>query len=179
MVANHYIQFIKLKDATKMRRLTLTHILEFYDIPQIITASDPTGTNYLCTLYEKDDDCYRYIGVQISVPRLRAFIGGQLDLRDAYLHPEVDNALYVVEVKQESLIATTLLSPEEVTEAMLPQPGYFFDATDMAEEAGSATDTYQLEVPAQDRLTFSTLIARMGWPVSTLRNAIGGKAAVL
>ncbi len=161
-----------------MRRLTLTHTLEFYDVPQIMTAADATGTNYLCTLYQKDDNSYRYIGVQISVPRLMAFIGGQLDLRDAYLHPEVDNALYLVEVKQESLIATIMLSPEEVTEDMLPQPGYYFDASDTTEEVGSATDTYQLEVPAQDRLTFSTLIARMGWPVSTLRKAIG-KVAVL
>lgn len=59
-----------------------------------------------------------------------AFIGGQLDLRDAYLHPEVDNALYLIEAKQENLAATTLLQPNEITEEMLPEAGYFFDPED-------------------------------------------------
>ncbi len=108
-----------------MRQLTLIKTLEFYDVPQILTAADATGTNYLCTLFSKTDDSYKYIGVQISEPRLMAFIGGQLDLRDAYLHPEVDNAVYLVEEKQENLSATTILQPSDVTEDMLPEAGYF------------------------------------------------------
>ena len=94
-----------------MRPLSLINTLEYYDVPQILTAADATGTNYLCTLFNQDADGYQYIGVQISEPRLMAFIGGQLDLRDAYLYPEVENALYLVEAKQESLSATTLLQP--------------------------------------------------------------------
>ena len=89
--------------AADMRQLTLIKTLEFYDVPQILTAADATGTNYLCTLFNKTVEGYEYIGVQISEPRLMAFIGGQLDLRDAYLHPEVDNALYLIEAKQEIL----------------------------------------------------------------------------
>lgn len=161
-----------------MRRLTLTATLEYYDVPQIITAADATGTRYLCTLYEQAADACRYLGVQISEPRLMAFIGGQLDLRDAYRHPEVDNALYVVEVSGEALTATTLLQPADLTEAMLPEAGYYYDATDLTEEAAPDTDTYQLEVPAHDRITFSTLIARMGWPVLSLRKNIGKVAAL-
>ena len=107
-----------------------------------------------------------------------AFVGGQLDLRETYTHPEVDNALYLVEVRKESLEATTLLQPEELTEAMLPLSGYFFDSADLSDNSETATDTYQLEVPTRDRLTFSTIMARMGWPVSSLRKTIG-KVAVL
>ena len=44
---------------------------------------------------------------------------------------------------------------------MLPEAGYFFDASYMSDEAESQTDTYQLEVPAHDRITFSILIGRM------------------
>ena len=161
-----------------MRRLTLTATLEYYDVPQIITAADATGTRYLCTLYEQTTDVCRYLGVQISEPRLMAFVGGQLDLRDAYRHPEVDNALYIVEVSGETLTATTILQPDELTEAMLPEAGYYYDAADLTEEAAPDTDTYQLEVPARDRITFSTLIARMGWPVLSLRKTIGKVAAL-
>lgn len=152
-----------------MRQLTLIQTLEHYDVPQILTAADATGTRYLCTLYGHTSEGYQYIGVQISEPRLMAFIGGQLDLRDAYLNPEVENALYRIEVQQEAITATALLQPEDVTENMLPEPNYYYDANDVSDDADSATDTYQLEVPARDRVTFSTITARMGWPAFSLR----------
>ena len=163
-----------------MRPLTLIHTLEYYDVPQIMVAADATGTNYLCTLYGNDEERgYLYLGVQISEPRLMAFVGGQLDLRDVYVHPEVENALYVVTAKQETLTATTILQPQNLTEDMLPEAGYFYDSSDLADEAEPQTDTYQLEVPAHDRITFSTLISRMGWRASSLRNVLKGKTAIL
>ena len=163
-----------------MRPLTLIHTLEYYDVPQIMVAADATGTNYLCTLYGNDEESgYLYLGVQISEPRLMAFIGGQLDLRDAYIHPEVENALYTVTVKKEELTANPVMQPQEVTEDMLTEAGYFYDASDLTDEADPATDTYQLEVPSHDRITFSTLISRMGWRASSLRKALKEKVAVL
>lgn len=162
-----------------MRPLTLINTLEYYDVPQIIVAADATGTNYLCTLYKADKESgYFYLGVQISEPRLMAFVGGQLDLRDAYIHPEVENALYAVTAKQEVLTATTILQPQDITEDMLPEPGYYYDTSDLADETDTQTDTYQLEVPAHDRITFSTLISRMGWRALSLRNVLKSKAAI-
>lgn len=178
MVAHKTIPNIKRQNATDMRPLTLTNTLEYYDVPQIFTAADATGTRYLCTLFKQTTDGYHYLGVQISEPRLMAFIGGQLDLCDAYMHPEVDNALYLVEAHDDTITATNLLQPSDVTEAMLPEAGYYYDATDLNDEAEPATDTYQLEVPARDRITFSTLIARMGWPALSLRKTIGKVAAL-
>ena len=52
------------------------------------------------------------------------------------------------------------------------------DASDLADETEPQTDTYQLEVPAHDRITFSTLISRMGWRALSLRNVLKGKAAI-
>ena len=80
MVAHPRIPDVEPKHARNMRQLTLTATLEYYDVPQIITATDATGTRYLCTLYAHEADGYHYLGVQISEPRLMAFIGGQLDL---------------------------------------------------------------------------------------------------
>lgn len=162
-----------------MRPLILINILEYYDVPQILVAADATGTNYLCTLYKNDaKEGYLYLGVQISEPRLMAFVGGQLDLREAYVHPEVENALYVVTAKQEVLTATTILQPQDISDDMLPETGYFYDPSDLADEADLQTDTYQLEVPAHDRITFSTLISRMGWRALSLRNVLKGKVAI-
>ena len=86
-------------------------------------------------------------------------------MRTVYTAPEVENALYIVEAKEAQLAATSLLNPQDITEEMLPEKGYVFDGTDIVEDAESQTDMYQLEVPANDRMTFSTLIARMGWRV--------------
>lgn len=178
MVAHYIIPNVEPKYAADMRPLTLINTLEFYDVPQILAAADATGTNYLCTLFKQAEGCYQYIGVQISEPRLMAFIGGQLDLRDAYIHPEVENAIYLVEAKEEKLTATTNLLSEDITEDMLPEAGYFFDSEDLADDVDMQTDTYQLEVPTHDRITFSTLIARMGWRASSIRNAIRKVAAL-
>lgn len=161
-----------------MRPLSLIQTLEFYDVPQIVTAMDATGTRYLCTLFEQDDNVCRYLGVQISEPRLKAFVGGQLDLRSAYTHPEVENAVYLVEARHAKMVATDTLAPQEIKEEMLPEHGYIYDAADMNEDAGLTTDTYQLEVPADDRITFSTIISRMGWRALSLGKNIG-KVAVL
>ena len=71
-----------------------------------------------------------------------------------------------------------MLQPSELTETMLPEAGYFFDASDLTDDAEGQTDTYQLEVPAQDRVTFSTLISRMGWRASSLGKTLRKIAAL-
>ena len=162
-----------------MRPLTLMQTLEYYDVPQIIVATDAMGTRYLCTLFDSiEEEGYKYIGVQISEPRLMAFIGGQLDLREAYLHPEVENAVYLVVAQKGTLTATTLLQQQDITENMLPEAGYFFDTSELVEEENPTLDTYQLEVPVHDRVTFSTLVSRMGWRASSIRKTMD-KVAVL
>lgn len=162
-----------------MRQLALSQILDYYDVPQIFVATDATGVRYLCTLYDQSKtNGFKYIGVQISEPRLLAFVGGQLDLRDAYLHPEVENAVYYVTVKDELITATAPIPQQDITEDMLPEAGYFFDASDWADDNESVSDTYQLEVPVRDRMTFSTLVSRMGWRALSLHKTVG-KVAVL
>lgn len=160
-----------------MRQLTLNQVFEYYDVPQIMMATDATGTRYLCTLFDCSESTgYQYVGVQISEPRLMAFLGGQLDLREAYLHPEVENALYLVNARDEVLTANEVLHKEDLNEEMLPDSGYYYDASDLVEDDGPALDTYQLEVPVHDRNTFSTLVSRMGWRAFSLRNSSGNVA---
>ena len=162
-----------------MRQLTLNQVFEYYDVPQIMMATDATGTRYLCTLFGSSESAgYQYVGVQISEPRLMAFLGGQLDLREAYLYPEVENALYLVDARDEVLTAKEVLHKEDLNEEMLPDSGYYYDASDLVEDNGPALDTYQLEVPIRDRNTFSTLVSRMGWRAFSLRNS-SGKVAIL
>ena len=107
--------------------LTLIKTFEYYDVPQILVAADATGTNYLCTLFKNDAESgYHYLAVQISEARLASFTDGQLDLREAYIHPESEKALYLVTACQGLLNLSTLIKTRDVTEEMLPEAGYTF-----------------------------------------------------
>lgn len=147
-----------------MRKLTLKKILDYYDFPQIFVADDAMGTNYLCLLFAHDSDGFKYMGVQVSQQRLDTYIKGKLDLRDAYLSPEAENAVFLVTVKSQIITAARQLQPSEITEDMLPEKDYFFDVDDYIDDEASI-DRYQLDVPTKDRETFTTLISRMGWKV--------------
>jgi hypothetical protein len=57
----------------------------------------------------------------------------------SYVHPEVENALYIFTAKQEVLTATTPLRPQDISEEMLPETGYFYDASELADEAEQST----------------------------------------
>ena len=56
--------------------------------------------------------------------------------------------------------------------------GYYYDPSDIQENAESEMDTYQLKVPAHDRATFSTLMSRMGWIASSLKKNLGKIASL-
>ena len=112
-----------------MRTLTLNKVLDYYDFPQIFVADDAERTHYLCLLFGYDDiHRFQYIGVQISKQRLGNYVAGKLDLRDAYLKPERGNAVFLVVVKDKKITAVKQLQGIEITEDMLPEKGYYFDA---------------------------------------------------
>jgi hypothetical protein len=65
-----------------------------------------------------------------------------------------------------------LLQQSDLKESMLPEAGYYFDSSDLCDDSESLADTYQLEVPVHDRVTFSTLISRMGWHASSIGKSL-------
>lgn len=144
-----------------MRHLILRQTLEFYDVPQIFVAQDTMRVNYLCLLYAQNDAC-EYIAVQVSELRLDQFTQGKTDLRQMFLDPEQDNSTFHVTVSNERIIADRLLQPADITEDMLPEPGYYFDAEDAA-QTDDNIDTLQLSIPTSDRGFLADIVCRMGW----------------
>lgn len=143
-----------------MRHLILRRTLEFYDVPQIFVAQDTMRVNYLCLLYAQND-AYEYIAVQVSELRLDNFVSGHLDLRQMFLEPEQDNSIFHVSVRDEHITADRLLQPDDITEDMLPEPGYYFAADDAVPSEN--IDTLQLSIPASDRGFLADIVRRMGW----------------
>lgn len=147
-------------------------ILEFYDVPKVIMSKDATKIHYMCMFFNQIADRHQYLGIQISKPHLMAYIEGQLDLRNIYLHPKIENTFYPVEIKKRYLTATRQIQPQELSEKMLPKANYHYDDSDITDGKEILIEFYKIEVPVQDRITFSILIACMKCHASSVRNTI-------
>lgn len=116
-----------------MRTLNLIKILEFYDVPQLFLAADKFGAKYICMMIQFDHEIgFQYLSVQISDERLDSFLSGRLDLRNLYLHPEVEDAFYKVVVRNQ-IIKADFFDREDITEQVLPEEGYFYEEDDDAD----------------------------------------------
>ncbi|MCQ2335382.1 MAG: hypothetical protein MJZ89_06045 [Paludibacteraceae bacterium] len=149
--------------------------LEFYDVPQLFVAADRLGVNYLCVLYKQDTE-YHYLGVQLSELKLQSYLAGQLDLRMAYTSPEQENTLFEVVVANKKIQVKTALTQEDITDEMLPAPGFYHSPADAID--ANATDTMELSIPVADRGFLADMAQRMGWIASTIKQGIS-KVAVL
>lgn len=117
-----------------MRTLQLNKILEYYDVPQILIATDAIGVHYLCVLYNYlENGGYQYLAMQIALEKLTSFINGHEDLRDLFETPAVEDCYYNVIVVNGVLKASPLLRTD-ITEDMLPFEGYSFDSDSQEED---------------------------------------------
>ncbi|KJR42988.1 hypothetical protein MCHI_001114 [Candidatus Magnetoovum chiemensis] len=70
-------------------RIKLESVLIYHDVPVLFVGIDNIKTNYLCQLVEKDVDEDIFICVQISKKRLKSVLMGSIDLREAFINPEI------------------------------------------------------------------------------------------
>lgn len=126
-----------------MRTLRLTKILEFYDVPQLFLATDQLNSNFICMMTEFIAGTgYLYFAVQVSENKLRDFLMGEEDLRQLYLHPEVEDAYFKVTVHNQTISAESF-SRNDITEKILPGEGYFYEEDDDAENYELIAKTQQ------------------------------------
>jgi len=144
-------------------------------VPHLFVATDAMSVNYLCVLYNHSDG-YDYIGVQVSELRLRNFLAGIIDLRLMFTDAEMDNCIYHVVVKDECISADRLMQSSEISDDMLPDAGYYFDAEDA--DLDNNLETLEIKLPARDCGFFADMARRMGWNAKTINQAFR-KIAVL
>lgn len=109
-----------------MIKLRITRILDYYDVPQLFVAEDVIGTRYLCLLYDIESDGeLKVIGVAVSSPKLNDFVKGHIDLLTMFTSPEMEGAIFQVQMKEEGIFAVQYSG--HLDDSMLPDEGYFFD----------------------------------------------------
>ena len=109
-------------------KIYLRDILLDYDTPQLFVARDSVGTNYVCMLVEQNEDFDRFTCISISDQKLVQFTNGQIDLRDIFLTPEI-NQFYQVNIHdyQSNYFESIPLEIEELPQAWLPDEGVFIN----------------------------------------------------
>lgn len=132
--------------------LTIDKIIDFYDVPQIITAKDIFGTSFLCLLYSDEPTC-KYTGVKIPDARLSQFVTGKIDLRSIFTNSEDDS--YFDMWMEGQTIKCEQLAIKQLDESKLPAPGYYHE--------GDGLEKITLEVPISDKQSFTEIISRFGW----------------
>ncbi len=74
-----------------VRQLQRNETLVYFDMPQLFYASDPIGLDYRCLLVSTDEKEDTYLCTPISLPRLKQFLYGFLDLRIVFENPETQD----------------------------------------------------------------------------------------
>ena len=129
-----------------MRILRITKVLEIYDVPQLFLATDQFGSNIICMMIEFNHEIgYIYFAVQVSEGKLRDFLLGEKDLRNLYEYPESDDAYFKVIVKDQTITAE-FFPKNNVSEAILPTGGYFYEKDEESEDYELIAKTQQEQV---------------------------------
>lgn len=101
------------------RPLKHTQTLVYFDGPQLIVATDPVGTKYLCMLTEQLEERDEFVCAPISDLRLTEFEQGRLDLLRIFENPEMGE-LYVGSFEHSAD------EPSFVVELVPEIPGYWY-----------------------------------------------------
>lgn len=106
--------------------LTLLKTLYFYDVPQLVLLENTTlGEKYLCLLY--DDEAMSYVSIRISESRVASLMQGHINLREAYIKPEL-NHYYTVTHNEEGGYLLDEQNTINLSEDLLPESGFYLPA---------------------------------------------------
>lgn len=115
------------------RPLRHAQTLVYYDGPQLIVATDPVGTKYLCMLTEELEERDKFVCVAVSSTRLTEFKDGTLDLLQIFYNPETGE-LHEGDVEYSADEFSLAVEPvREIPEHWYPQEGFFLAPREDAE----------------------------------------------
>lgn len=107
------------------KKLNISQILVYYDMPELFIATDEVDTNFICLLLEVTENSPSYLSTAISANRLSSFFKGQLELRQILIEPEI-NDWYAFNIDNESIIAERT-DIKNFPEIYLPEPGFYLN----------------------------------------------------
>lgn len=96
----------------------------YYDVPELIISNDNIGTNYLCLLIEEYENNLNYLSIPISEKRLAQFKVGDIDLKNIFAFPEL-NEPFIISLLDEDTLEFQSYLTGSIKEDWLPEDGFF------------------------------------------------------
>lgn len=107
---------------TKLGKLEVLEIYEFYDIPRLFLCSNQYGHYYLVLSVSETDEDHTWIYAAISKQRLKAVRAGKVDLHNAFKQTEDACVFKVTTMSTEPDTVTTVMC-DELSSEWLPNKG--------------------------------------------------------
>ena len=109
------------------KTLKISEVLEYYDVPQLFTAQDTDGFNYLCLCVDVDDNGdLNYISAQLSQYQLDSFMNGDMELTYILRFAEQKGNLYIVTFIDEENVTAKPFNGR-LTSKILPEKPYYYN----------------------------------------------------
>lgn len=124
------------------RHFKISQILIYYDMPELVIATDDIGVNYICLLIDDSNNRPLYYATPISPPRLSNFIKGKIGLREILAIPEISE-WYSFAFNNEDTYAEKL-NIDTFPEQHLPDDGLFLNE-EMVDDSSIIEDVIQKE----------------------------------
>lgn len=100
----------------------------YHDAPQLFSAVDKVGTNYVCLLISDSEDEFEYVGMPVSKSRLQKLLNGEIDLRKVMQNSEL-GFWYLINHFEDKKAYAARMELETIPEEWLPLEGFYLKST--------------------------------------------------
>ena len=162
--------------------LKIVETYAYYDEPVLYACKNTAGHHYLVVAAAENEHHEVWLFAGVSVERLKLIRSGTIDLHDAFVYPEDESLLQVIDpYDDQTPIQVLPVAPNQISENMLPLPGERLDLkTDTLPELSNAKEVAKSRRQEILNLTLSfDGISRTEAPLGDLGTIFSGFQKVL
>jgi hypothetical protein len=116
---------IYLRQNRTFGQLAIVDVFAYFDGPRLFLAENAAGQRYLVNCLDSDANTDTWLLTAISERRLLQLSEGIMDIRTAFLSPELEMLYEITSNASRELVSCAPLIPTELTDDFLPEPGVF------------------------------------------------------
>jgi hypothetical protein len=109
-------------------QLSIVEVFAYFDGPRLFLAENAAGQRYLVASLDSDADTDTWLLTAISERRVLQLSEGVMDVRTAFLNPELETLYQITSSASGELLSSIALVPADLTDDLLPEPEVFLKA---------------------------------------------------
>ena len=150
--------------------------LIYFEGPLLSHYVSDKGDDYLFYWVENDEHDNRWLALRVSLANLQKYIGKELSLRQLIDSPN-DGYLYCFDIDDDLNYHNVLLvQPADLPIDYLPSADSFYDFEPIPADDAEELMTYELTIPFKEHSRLEEILAKIGFPVSSLKKAVSHAA---